>query len=129
MSTIFNELVSMANEQDQPQRLLFLFARPETKAKKNNKMQRGHIEPIMCVDKLPEEIANFEALTKEADSLESSWQFVFVAGLSGQNGVAPSAEEAEPYLNKMTNDLVTGQNIANYVVIDRAGQPLEMMVN
>jgi hypothetical protein len=54
---------------------------------------------------------------------------VFVAGLSGQKGIAPTPEAAEPYLNKMTNDVVSGQNIASYVVMDRAGKPIELMVN
>jgi len=129
MSTVFSDLISMAKEQAEPQRLLFLFAKPESSKSKNNKISRGHLAPIMCVDKLPDEIESFEQFAKEADSIEKSWQFIFVAGLSGQQGKAPTAEAAEPYLNKMTNDLVTGQNIANYVVIDRAGEPIEMMVN
>ncbi len=130
MSATFKELVKMANEQDEPQRLLFLFARPEgNNPKKSKKMQRGHLAPVMCVDKLPSEIANFDALVKEADSIEKDWQFILVAGLSGKKGIPPSADDAEPYLNKMTNDLVSGQNIASYVIIDRAGKPIELMVN
>ena len=130
MSATFKELLAMAKEQTEPQRLLFLFARTEgNNPKKNKKMQKGHIEPVMCVDKLPEEIANFDALIKEADSVESNWQMVFVAGLSGKKGIAPTPEAAEPYLNKMTNDVVSGQNIASYVVMDRAGKPIELMVN
>jgi len=130
MSKVFKELLTMANEQAEPQRLLFLFARPEgNNPKKSKKMQRGHIQPLMCVDKLPSEITTFEQFSKEADSIEASWQFMFVAGLSGEKGIPPSTDAAEPYLNKMTNDVVSGQNIANYVIIDRAGKPIEMMVD
>ena len=130
MSATFKELLAMADQQEQPQRLLFLFARPEgNNPKKSKKMQKGHLAPVMCVDKLPSEIANFTTLVTEADSIEKDWQFIFVAGLSGKNGIAPSADDAEPYLNKMTNDLVSGQNIASYVVIDRDGKPIELMVN
>ena len=130
MSATFKELIKMTAEQDEPQRLLFLFARPEgNNPKKSKKMQRGHLAPVMCVDKLPSEIENFDALVKEADSIEKDWQFVLIAGLSGKNGIPPSADDAEPYLNKMTNDLVSGQNIASYVIIDRAGKPIELMVN
>ena len=130
MSVTFNELLSMANAQDEPQRLLFLFARPEgNNPKKSKKMQRGHIQPVMCVDKLPEELKSFSQLTEEADSVEKNWQFIFIAGLSGEKGIAPTADAAEPFLNKMTNDVVSGQNIASYVVIDRAGKPIELMVS
>lgn len=130
MSATFKELLSMANEQVEPQRLLFLFARSEgNNPKKSKKMQRGHIEPVMCVDKLPTEIASYTELVKEADAIEKNWQFIFIAGLGGKDGVAPTPDDAEPYLNKMTNDLVSGNNIAGYVILDRDGKPIEMMVN
>ena len=90
MSAVFSDLISMAKEQAEPQRLLFLFAKPESSKSKNNKISRGHLAPIMCVDKLPDEIESFEKFSREADSIEKSWQFIFVAGLSGQNGEAHS---------------------------------------
>ncbi len=127
---MYQELLEMANNQEQPQRLLFLFVQPEgNNPKKSKKHQKGSLTPVMCVDKLPDEVANFDALVKEADSIEKNWQFVFISGLSGENNLAPSSEDAEPYLNRMTSDLQTGQNIARYLVLDRAGQRIEMMVN
>ncbi|WP_448210960.1 ribonucleotide reductase subunit alpha [Colwellia sp. MEBiC06753] len=130
MSKIYKELLDMANNQTEPQRLLFLFAQPEgNNPKKSKKHQKGHLEPVMCVDKLPAEVESFEKLVAEADSIEKNWQFVFISGLSGQNNQAPTPEEAEPYLNRMTSDLMTGQNIARYLVLDREGKPIEMMVN
>jgi hypothetical protein len=132
MSDMFSQLLAMAEQQEQPQRLLFLFAKAESASKKNasdKDPKSGTIEPRMCVDKLPKELSDYAALIKEADSVEKDWNFVFVAGLSGQNGFAPTTEMAEQYLNKMTNDLSSGKNIAQYVVFDREGQPIEMMVN
>lgn len=132
MSKMFSELLEMAEQQDQPQRMLFLFAKAETASNKvatEKDPKGGTIEPRMCVDKLTTELTDFSALVQEADSVEKDWNFLFVAGLSGSNGVAPSTDAAEPYLNKMTNDLSSGQNIAQYVVLDRDGQPIEMMVN
>lgn len=130
MSNMYQELLEMANNQEQPQRLLFLFALPEgNNPKKSKKHQKGHLKPVMCVDKLPAEVSSFAELIKEADSIEDNWQFVFISGLSGDNNQAPTTEDAEPYLNRMTSDLMTGQNIARYLVLDREGQPIEMMVN
>lgn len=130
---MFNKLVEMAKEQDQPQRLLFLFAEAENASGKTSATEknprRGALTPKMCVDKLPDELIGYPELVAEADSVEKNWNFVFVAGLSGQGGKAPSTEDAEQYLNKMTNDLTTGNNIAQYVVFDREGNPIEMMVN
>ena len=130
MSKMYSELLAMAQQQDQPQRLLFLFAQPEgNNPKKSKKHQKGHLTPVMCVDKLPEEVGSFSALVDEADKIEKNWQFIFISGLSGENNQAPTTEDAEPYLNRMTSDLMTGQNIARYLVLDRDGKPIEMMVN
>ena len=121
MISSFNELLQAASQQDDAQRLLLLFANAESSSKKHKSTQRGTISPVMCVDKLPEEIASFEALSEEADAISKDWNFVFIAGLSGKGDVAPTTEEADPYLNKMTNDLASGQDMSQYVVFDRSG--------
>jgi len=127
MISSFTELRAAALEQDQPQRLLLLFAKVG-ESDENNK-QQGTLEALMCVDKLPEEIESFESLSKEADSISNEWDFMFVVGLSGQNGVAPTADEAEPFLNKMTNDLASGQNIAQYAIFDRDENPVSLQAS
>jgi len=117
----------MTNEQAEPQRLLFLFANAEsTNEKKSKKHQRGTISPVMCVDKLPADLSTYSALVKEADAIEKNWNFVFIASLSGENGKAPTEEEAEPFLNKMTNDIATGNGIGRYVIFDREENPIEL---
>lgn len=130
MKSMFKDLLEMTQQQDQPQRLLFLFAQPEVKGKqKSKKNMKGHIEAVMCVDKLPEELSSFTALVSEADGITKDWEFVLIAGLSGQNGSAPSTEDAEPYLNKMSNDLADGQDLGRYVILDRNEKPIEMAAN
>jgi len=127
MIKLFKELLSMTNEQVEPQRLLFLFANAESiNEKKSKKHQRGTISPIMCVDKLPADLSTFSALVKEADAIEKNWNFVFIASLSGENGKAPTEDEAEPFLNKMTNDIETGNGIGRYVIFDREENAIEL---
>ena len=126
MKSVFNDLLEMTKQQPEPQRLLFLFAQTEDTKGKIKKHQRGSISPVMCVDKLPEELSDFASLKKEADSVSKDWNFMFVAGLSGTDGKAPSSDDAEPYLNKMTNDLANGQDLSRYVVINRDEQPIEI---
>ncbi len=127
MASMFKEVLQMTTQQEQPQRLLFLFAQPEGhNPKKSKKHAKGQVQPVMCVDKLPEELSTFDNLVKEADSITKDWQFVFIAGLSGHDGVAPSADDAEPYLNKMSNDLADGQDLGRYVILDRSETPIEM---
>ena len=133
MTQMFSQLKDMAMQQAEPQRLLFLFTQAEGSKKPSDATskdpQRGMITPKMCVDKLPSELGDYQDLVKEADSIDSQWDFVFIAGLSGQNGLPPSSDDADQYLNKMTNDVASGQNIARYVVFDREGNPIELMVN
>ncbi|WP_395344497.1 ribonucleotide reductase subunit alpha [Ningiella sp. W23] len=130
MISMFSDLLEMANEQPDPQRLLFLFASAEaTKKSAKRDDKKGTISPVMVVDKLPEEVPSFGALSKEADSINKHWDFVFIASLSGDNKTPPSSDDAEPYLNRMTEDVSTGQNIRRYVVFDRQENPIELLAS
>lgn len=126
----FEDLLSYANEQEDAQRLLFLFAKTNESRKSRKRDEKsGTLDAVMCVDKLPEEIKDFEHLSLEADSVSKGWDLVLVAGLSGKGDVPPTSDEAEPYLNQMANDLASGQNIARYVVFDRSNQALNMQAS
>jgi len=119
MISTFTELLTAAIEQDEPQRLLFLFAKTESEDPENSD-QHGTLSPVMCVDKLPEDIESFTTLTAEADSISTDWDFLITVGLAGKGGMPPTEEEAEPFLNKMANDLTTGQSMSQYLVFDRS---------
>ena len=129
MISNFTELLTAAAAQDQPQRLLLLFAKAESSGKKNkkgnkHKEQHGTLSAVMCVDKLPEEIASFQALVDEADSISKAWDFIIIVGLSGKDKAPPTSEEAEPYLNQMVNNLASGQDLSQYVIFDRQEAPV-----
>lgn len=83
----------------------------------------------MCVDKLPDEVSDFASLVREADDIAKNWDFMFIASLSGDKGIAPTSEDAEPYLTKMTNDVMSGHNIARSVVFDRKQNPVELVAS
>ncbi|MFC6671222.1 ribonucleotide reductase subunit alpha [Marinobacterium aestuariivivens] len=123
MIASFSDLLAAAASQPEPQRLLFLFASADGQGKAKGK-QRGTLQPLMCVDKLPAELDSFRALADEADQISRDWDFVFIAGLNGANGQPPSSEDAEPHLNQMVNDLMGGHNMARYVVLDRQENPV-----
>ncbi|WP_293746498.1 ribonucleotide reductase subunit alpha [uncultured Paraglaciecola sp.] len=127
MISMFSDLLEMANEQTAPQRLLFLFAATEesNKSKKRDD-KKGTITPTMVVDKLPSELTDFTTLVNEADSINKEWNFVFIASLSGDHNTAPSSEHAEPFLDTMTTDITSGNNINRYVVFDRQENPIEL---
>jgi hypothetical protein len=124
MVTDFQSLITAAKQQAQPQRLLFLFAKAETEENPAKNQHRGTLTPVMCVDKLPSELASFSAFSKEADDISKDWDFVIAVGLSGQNGQAPSSDDAEPFLNQMVNNLTSGQDLSRYVIFDREENPV-----
>jgi len=51
---------------------------------------------------------------------------VLISGLSGRDGKAPSQEDADPYLNKMTNDLASGADLSRYMILDRQEQAISI---
>ena len=125
MISTFSDFLTAASEQEEPQRLLFLFAKTSSEDSKGKKAdQHGTLDPVMCVDKLPEDIESFETLTVEADGISTDWDFLITVGLSGQGGLPPTEEEAEPFLNKMANDLSSGQSMSQYLVFDRNENPV-----
>ena len=78
----------------------------------------------MCVDKAPEEVADFAALVRESKTTGLDWDIVFVASMSGRAGVAPSADEAAQPLRFMVNAINNGR-VAEFAAFDRDGNVLQ----
>jgi len=119
-------MVDTAEAQDQPQRLLFMLAKSEIEANDKEKGMSGTITPVICVDKTPDEITTFKDFVAEADSINSDWDMMFIAGLAGENNEMPTPEEADPILNKMVNELMSGGDLSRYLVLDRSDDPVDI---
>lgn len=124
----FKDLLRAAIEQPEPQRLLFMFAKKElpqghvvSQKSASENQQGGELRAVMCVDKLPEELSDFEHLVAESKYTGKAWDIVFVTSMSGQNGVAPSNEDASRPLDMMVESLRNG-NIGNYLAFNRDGE-------
>ncbi len=126
MLTSFHDLLEMAKIQDEPQRLLLVLARTEAKGSNGKTHHSGTISPIVCTDKLPDEIESFAALVSEADEVSKDWNMVLVASLGGADGEPPTSEAAAPYLEKMVKDVMTGQDLSRYLILDRDEQIVTM---
>ena len=128
----FDELLRAAREQPQPQRLLFVFAAAGVSADATREQRErfaagegGELTPLMCVDKSPEEIADFAALVEESRQFGQDWAIVFVAGLAGSGGRAPTSAEAEAPLRRMVDAIKNGAP-GSLLPFDREGRPLEL---
>ena len=130
--TSYGDLLAAARSQQQPQRLLFAFARaelPDGAADTAHPQgvggapRSGALKPVMCVDKIIDELGSFEQLVAESRHTGADWDIVFVSTLSGRGGKAPPSAEAEAPLNMMVNYIHTGQ-IARFLAFDRQGELL-----
>ncbi len=126
----FDDLLRAATEQPEPQRLLFVFATAgvDTDATAEQKArfeagQGGTLTPLMCVDKLPGELASFDALLEESREFEA-WDMVFVAALPGSGGVSPTSRQAEAPLQRMVDSIKSG-SIGGFIPFDAQGRPVQ----
>lgn len=130
-SSAFEQLLQAAAAQPEPQQLLFVFACAELPADANQAQrarfergQGGALEPLACVDKRLDELSTFEALVEESRLASPPWQVVFVAGLSGRDGQAPSSQEVDTSLNAMVEGVRRGE-FRGWMTFDSQGQPLQ----
>lgn len=129
--TSFDDLLAAARAQDDPQRLLFVFAGAEL-ADDSTPEQRerfeagegGALVPWMSVDKAPDALASFEALALESQQFGKDWAIVFVAALSGRNGVAPGNDTVSQALDGMMESIRQGR-LSAFIPFNRQGEPVD----
>jgi hypothetical protein len=128
----FEDFLSAARAQPLPQRLLFVFAAVElpddATAEERAGFERGQggaLEPMMCVDKAPNELTSFDDLAKEAAMFGKPWGMVFAAAMSGENGKAPLTADADQPLERMVEAIKQGR-ISGFIPFDAQGQAVQM---
>jgi len=131
----FDDLLRAARTHRERQRLLFVFAGTELpddatpeQRERFAQGEGGALVPLMCVDKLPEELDSFDTLLREAQQFENPaqpWRLVFTAALSGTPSQAPTEDDADPVLRRMVETVKTGA-ISTYLPFNREGQPVRL---
>jgi hypothetical protein len=127
----FDDLLSAAREQVEPQRLLFVFTTAglpdDATAQERTRFEAGQggtLTPLMCVDKAPAELTSFDALLSESRQLDQAWDVVFVAALSGTHDEAPTSLRAEAPLQRMVESIKSGR-IGGLIAFNPRGEPLQ----
>lgn len=123
----FDDFLTVAQRQPEPQRLLLVFARAEL-APDASPAQRaafeqgvaGGLAPAVCVDRTPEEVGSFQALLRESAQAIEHWDILFVATLDGRGGHAPNSDEAVQPLRMMVEQ-IKGGRISRLLAVDRKG--------
>ncbi|MBS0293878.1 MAG: ribonucleotide reductase subunit alpha [Proteobacteria bacterium] len=131
----FDDLLHAARAHRERQRLLFVFAGTELpddatpeQRERFAQGEGGALVPLMCVDKLPEELVSFDTLLRESQQFENPaqpWRLVFTAALSGTPAKAPTEDDAERVLRRMVEAVKTGA-ISSYLPFNRQGQPVRL---
>ena len=129
----FHQLLQTAADQPQPQRLLFVFASAELPDQPTPEQRRrflagegGALAPLMCVDKAPGDLPDFDALAAESRRAGPPWQVVFAAGLAGADGRPPTAARIESALEKMVNAVLLGV-VGQFAAYNPSGEPIQVV--
>ncbi len=128
----FNDLLAAARTQSEPQRLLLVFAgaslpadaTPEQRAR-FEAGEAGELTPLMCVDKDPATLPDFQTLVAESHALSQQWALVFAGALSGQGGQAPAASVVDVALQRMVEAVKSGQ-LTGLIPFDRHGEAVQL---
>lgn len=128
----FDQLLDAARSQPTPQRLLLVFTAAELDADatpaQRAAFEAGHggaLAPLMCVDKAPDELADFAALCQEARQAGPPWVIVFAAALSGDVGDLLDSEAAAAPLQRMVDDIRRGA-LASMLAFDTHGLAVQL---
>ena len=126
----FDDLLRAARQQPEPQRLLFVFAAAELPGDSTSEQRArfaegggGTLAPLMCVDKSADELDAFSTLVEESRAAGPEWALVFVAGLAGHAGRAPTSRDAEAPLRRMVDAIKAGSH-QSFIPFDCAGRPV-----
>jgi len=126
----FDDLLRATRGQPEPQRLLFVFAAAELPEDSTPEQRErfdagegGTLVPLMSVDKDPDALVDFDGLVAESRQFPGDWSLVFVAGLPGRNGRAPTSDEADRSLQRMIEAVRTG-SFGAFLPFDRQGLPV-----
>lgn len=128
----FDDLLQAARQQPTPQRLLFVFARvglpdkPTAEQRAAFEAGRGGVlEPVMCVDKSPDELDTFASLAAEAAQFGQDWSVVFAGAMAGRNGMPPTEAQAGQALERMIEAIKAGTT-GSMIPFDRNGDVLRL---
>jgi hypothetical protein len=128
----FTDLLQSARQQPEPQRLLLVFTAAElprdptaAEIASFHRGEGGALAPVVCVDKLPDEIAGFSALLDESRQAVVAWDILFVASLPGRGGFAPNSDEAVQPLQMMVEAIRDGR-IGEFLAVNRKGELVQL---
>jgi hypothetical protein len=129
----YSDLLTAARAQPTPQRLLFAFAAAQLpvdasleQQQSYRQQQGGTLTPVMCVDKLIDDLTDFTQLVEQSQQSGAHWDLVFVSSMAARSSAAGEDDAAvEAGLKKMLMAINNGQ-IDGFLAFDRDGHLLRL---
>ena len=129
----YSDLLTAARAQATPQRLLFAFATAQLpfdasveQRQSYQQQQGGTLTPVMCVDKLIDDLSSFPQLVQESLQTGAHWEIVFVSSMAARSSfAAEDAAATETGLKKMLMAIESGQ-IDGFLAFNRDGDLLRL---
>lgn len=123
----FDDFLTQARLQSDPQRLLFVFTKTErpddatpAQLAAYQEGTGGALTPMASLDKALDEVESFTALSDEALQHVPDWKIVFVAALAGRDGTVLTQKDAEKALDRMIEMIKMG-SVASLIPFDTSG--------
>ena len=122
----FDQLLHLAAQQTEPQRILFVFATRELRPGHQEKKEPDFtIIPQMFNDKTLDQLSTFDALAQEAKDAGLIWDLLFASGLEGANGQVPSLKLTDERLDLMVQAILQGV-VEPFAIFDPSGNPVNL---
>ncbi len=127
----FDQLIALASAEPDPARLLTVLVKAEVAYRRHRDtaepmVDEGCLVPVMVRDWPVTASLSLAEITKTADAVESSWQFLMTAVMPGRFGQPPSSAACEPHLERMARALMIGEGLQDFVFFDRSGEPISI---
>ena len=87
---------------------------------------QGTLMPLMVRDFPLTPQTRLKDIVEEADQVSTNWEFLMTAVLPGRNGAPLPEDETEPHLTRMAQTLTTGENLDQFAIFTRNGEPVQL---
>ena len=87
---------------------------------------QGTLMPLMVRDFPLTPQTRLKDIVEEADQVSTNWEFLMTAVLPGRNGEPAPEDETEQHLTRMAQTLTTGENLDQFAIFTRDGEPVQL---
>ncbi len=134
--TSFNSLITIAKQQEQPQKFLVAFLEIYLPSHHNVSQAKdylagkgGVLNPIQLIEKNPNNLDNLITLANETLKEQKNWKIALIGCLSGVNGTLPNSQVTKKHKDTMIHKIKSGSDLSKYFAFNKHGEILQLAWN